>query len=493
MPQISRPSTDGNNALFYQSGIHYDANTEAAILGVLTLERDGYARTIGLVEPEHFYMSEHAMIYQAIREMYDNGDAIDMLTICHHLRKNGVHEINGNNVNYFLCTITIDVVSGGHLEDWCLIVRELFIEREMLKIQRTAGTGTGDTVERAKAIQDLLQGALSLKTTDDWIDMSQAVLELQRHREEVKGVDMLGIPTGIPTLDKLLSGLQKTQLIVVGARPSVGKSAFATGICMNAAKQSYRVGIISLEMPTNQVTGRMAAIYSGIDFWRIFRNQHTDEKEEQYLADCLPNIAALPISLSTKTSVTGTAIRAKAEKLKRTKGMDVLIIDYLQLIESDSAGKNVMREQEIAKLSRSLKKLAMHLDIPVVVLCQVNRESEKGNEKSKKPKMSQLRESGAIEQDADVVILLDYPYKRGETTDAEGNSTQGKATIILEKSRNGETAEIPVSFQPEQMKFYEPDPMDSFKQGAQTAYTDAIRNTAPVNPPQWDDQTDLPF
>jgi replicative DNA helicase len=431
------------------------------VLGVILLERDGFARSIGLVEPVHFYTEFHAALYELMGRMHEEGYGIDILTTAHRMRREGIHNGPNESTEYTIVSLASDVVSSGHLEDWCLMLRELYIEREMLRIRTTAGTGDGDAITNALAIQELLGNALKINTTNDWRDMSEVMLSLAAHREMVKDKIMLGVPTGIRTLDEITAGLQKTQLVVLAARPSVGKSAFATGIAVHAAQQGHTVGIISLEMPEEQIGGRIAAIYTDIEFWRIYRNIQRDAEEEQRVLDALPNIAGLPIYISDKTSVTGSAIRAKAEMLKRKRGLDLLIIDYLQLIETDNNKSNDNREREVAKLSRSLKKLAMVLQIPIVILCQLNRESEKDG-KSKAPRMAQIRESGAIEQDADLVMLLDYPYRRGDTTDEAGESTEGKAFINLEKNRNGETKIIPIAFEPELIKFYEPLSEDPF-------------------------------
>lgn len=436
----------------YRNGIHYDKSLEDAVIGICLLEASAHFKFMPLLESDLFYQQDCKVIFDAISSMYSAGHQIDLLTITHYLRTKGVLEIESLPVSYALVKKCENVVSSGHIETWCVILRELYAERKMLEIRATAGEQEGDAIDNALRIKSMIEKVLSVKSTDDWHDMSQVMISLSQHRELVKGKEMLGIATGFNTFDRITAGLQPTQMVVLGARPSVGKTAFIGAIANNIAKQGYSVGIISLEMPEEQIGGRLASIYSDIEFWRIYRNRHADAMEERRLMEAMSDMAGLPIHISTKTDVNASAIRSKAEKLKKRKGLDVLIIDYLQLIEGE--GKEGNREREVAKLSRALKLMAMDLKICVIVLCQLNRESEKMGV-GKKPKMSQIRESGAIEQDADIVMMLHRDWKIGVIADENGNSTERQAHIIVEKNRNGETMEIKIGFDPWTMRFYE--------------------------------------
>lgn len=444
----------------YEKYVHFNPDIEAAVLGVCLLEPDGFARISPILEPEHFHFTENQIVYSILKEIWADGQVVDLHTVTHQVYQNKLHDkfANHHNAAYYITRLTHDVVSGAHLERHALILRQLAIERLLVQIHMGAASHDGDSVDRILAVQSQIQAALSVKGTDDWLDMSQMMIVLHKHMEHVKDKPLLGIETGFPSLDKILYGLQPGQLIVIGARPSVGKSAFIGGIAMHAGSQQNRVGIVSLEMPSDQLAARFMAIYSGIEFWRIHRSLFESSEQESTLHDAMARASVLPIYTSDKAQVTVSDIRSKAYKLKKRHGsLQLLIIDYLQLVETEERSGNETREREISKISRALKLMAMDLKIPVVLLCQLNRESDKST--TKKPKMTNLRESGAIEQDADVVLMLHRDWKAGILTDEMGNSTETQAHIIVEKNRNGETMEIPIAFDPEKIRFYEPEPV----------------------------------
>lgn len=436
----------------YEKYTHYDTEIEAAVIGVLLLESDAYARISASLEPVHFYDLRHQQVFTALTEMWKTGYQIDLLTVNSYMMR---RKCTIETLAYFLCSLTGNVVSNAHLETHAVIVRQYYAERECLRIQAEAGSGGGDAIGRMFKMQDDINRILNLKSTDDWRDMSEVMLSLHRHMESVKGKKLLGVPTGFNQLDKYTYGLQGGQLVVVGARPSVGKSAFANQLALNAARNNYQVGIISLEMPETQVGARIAALYSDIEFWRIYRNRMNDPGQEDMFLRMSSDIASLPIRLSDKTNVSASDIRSKAYKLHKKGQLNLLIIDYLQLIEGEGKSSD-NREREVAKLSRSLKLLAMDLNIPVILLCQLNRDSEKSI--NKKPKLQNLRESGAIEQDADLVMLLHRDWKAGVLVDSMGNTTEFKANLIIEKNRNGECIEIELGFNPDRLKFHDLEP-----------------------------------
>jgi len=404
-----------------------------------------------LLEEDFLFDTFHKMVFKSLSDMYANGEQIDLITVTHDLRKKKITEYCGENIPYLLTGLMIDVVSSAHLQVHSLILREMYMERELTRISHSKFEG--DAIEKAEAIQTAIKRALTVNGVDDWKSISEVMISLEKHRAKVKDKELMGVPTSFNTIDRITGGLQGGQIIIIGARPSVGKSAFIGGIAVNAAQKGHKVGVISLEMPDEQIGARLASIYSDVEFYKIYRSIVTDFNEEKRLIDSMVNIGTLPIYITDKTNVTASAIRAKTEKLKKRSGLDLLIIDYLQLIETESKS-NQNREREVANLSRSLKLLAMDLKIPIIVLCQLNRQSEVDG-KAKKPRMSQIRESGSLEQDADIVMLLHREWKSGILTDEHGASTERKATIIIEKNRNGETMDLNINFNPELMKFYE--------------------------------------
>lgn len=437
----------------FQKNIHYDKDLEDAVIGACLLEPDAVSRLTGLIRPEHFCFTENQTLFETIQKMWDNGQKIDLLSVVHEVNKAGLADkFPSGMVAYETTCKTNAVASTAHLEQHALYIREMFAKRECIRIESEAGKD-GGSIERIIEMQDEIQQILTINATDDWHDLSQVMIALHNHRDEVKGKDMLGIRTGFRELDEITYGYQPGQLIVIGARPTVGKSAFVSGTAITAARNLSTVGIINLEMPEEQVGARLASFYSDMEFWRIYRNRHTSEAQEATLNRYISDMSTLPIFISDKTNVTISDIRSKAYKLKKRSKLDLLIVDYLQLIEANTKKTNVTRERQVAEMSRGLKLLAMDLKIPVIILCQLNRESEKTADK--KPHLHNIRESGAIEQDADIVMLLHRDFRSGVDTNESGETTEGEAEIIVEKNRNGACRTIKVGFAPETMKFYD--------------------------------------
>lgn len=449
---ISTSTESSNEFQYFTRYIHFDQEIEKAVLGALFLEKTAYSRVRGIVSTESFYFQPHALVWQYVSQMWEQNVLIDILTVANWMAKHGHSEINHQDVGYFLTTLTAAVVSTAHLEFHALLLRQMYAERKLLEINFSNKNNSADTLVKIKSIQDELSKLSMIKVADDWADMTEIILELYKHMDEVKDKELIGIPTGFRKLDLITGGLVKTNLIIIAARPSVGKSAFLNSLVLHAAGAGYNVGIISLEMPKVQIGARMGSLVSDIDFYKIFRNRMEDEQESEKLHKYLGSLSDLPIKVSTKTDVNVNDIRAKAAQLIYKNKLDILFIDYLQLIESEE-GKNYNREQEVSKMSRGLKCMAMEYGIPIVVLAQLNRESEKSA--NKKPQLHHLRESGSIEQDADGVIFLHRDFKVGIPQDEQGGSTERQADLIVAKWRNGETPEIKIGFDPPKMKFFE--------------------------------------
>jgi len=443
--------------------IHYDKNMECAILGACLIEKTAYGRVRGLLGKECFYYTSNEIVYSVLSEMWENNYPIDLLTVTQYIVRNkGINELSKSNVAYYLTKLTNDVVSTAHLEYHALLVRQLYAERELVKIKNSPDNTSGDVLGRAEKMRDELYKISQIKVVNDWHDMIDVVLKLHKHMDEVKGKDIIGVPTGFTKFDLITGGLVKSDMIVLAARPSVGKSAFLGAISVNAATKGYKVGIISLEMSEIQIGARMGSLISDIDFYRIFRNSFNEEMEREILYTHLETLSNLPIKISDKTKVNINDIRAKVGQLVSKDQIDILFVDYLQLLDSEEGNKNYNREQEVSKMSRGFKLMAKEFNIPVVVLAQLNRESEKAA--NKKPQLHHLRESGAIEQDADLVVFLHRDFKAGIETDKDGNSTEFQADLIIAKGRNIETPEIKIGFDPPKMKFYDLDGVRKIEQ-----------------------------
>lgn len=438
----------------YKEHIHYDKRMECAILGACLIEKTAYGRVRGLLAKDCFYSSSNQIVYGIISEMWENGFPIDLLTVAQYVVRNkGFNELSGVNVPYYLTKLTDSVVSTAHMEYHSLLVRQLYIEREILKIKMSSGDVSDDILQRAEKMREELFNLSQIKVVNDWHDMIDVVLQLHKHMDTVKGKDIIGVPTGFSRFDLVTGGLIKSDMIVLAARPSVGKSALLGAISIYAAERKFKVGIISLEMSNVQIGARMSSLISDTEFYKIFRNQIEEGYETEKLHAHLETLANLPIKISDKTKVNINDIRAKVGQLKSKEQIDILFVDYLQLMDSEEGNKNYNREQEVSKMSRGFKLMAKEFDIPIVVLAQLNRESEKIA--TKKPQLHHLRESGAIEQDADLVVFLHRDWKVGIQADKDGNSTEFEADLIIAKGRNIETPEIKIGFDPPKMKFYD--------------------------------------
>lgn len=441
----------------YEKGIHYSPELEKAVLGICLLEQGAFGRVYGILEQECFHDSGNKAVFGALKKMYQNGMPLDCLTVTDHLtRLGGLLELEGYNTDYFVIRLTNSVVSSAHLEYHAHILKVMWMEREVMAL--TQGSSfDGNVNEKIRAIQEKLHGLQNKAAEHDWTDMSQLMVDLYKHQEEMKLSKGIGKPSGIPSMDKENGGFQNGQLIVIGARPSMGKSALVGGMAIEMSKKNLTVGIVSLEMSNNEIAARLAAYDTDTDFNVVYRGLYRDENETDRLyAKIGKHTSTLPIYVSDKTKVNIPEIRAKAEKLKSLHGLDCLMIDYLQLVSSVSQNYNRNRENEIAEMSRGCKIIAKEMDIPVILLCQLNREVTKRKGQERYPQLSDLRESGAIEQDADVVMFLHRDFMMGYEKDEQGNSTERQADLVVRKWRNGRSNFIiPLDFDPPKMKFTE--------------------------------------
>lgn len=438
----------------FREHIHYDKEMESAILGACLLEKESFSKIRGLINKDCFYLENNQIVFDVINEMWEMQYPIDLLTVAQFIVRNkGIENLNGDGVPVYLCRLTNSVVSSAHIEYHSLLIRQLYAERQLLKI-KYAPMGDGvDVVKRTEEMREELFKLTQIKVVNDWNDMLDVVLKLHKHMDEVKDKDIIGVPTGFEKFDLTTGGFCKSDMIVIGARPSVGKSAFLGCVAVNAAQRGYKVGIISLEMSDVQLGARMGSLISDVEFYKIFRNKIYEDQERDKLYNNLEKLANLPIKISEKTNVNINDIRAKVGQLVNKNQLDIIFIDYLQLMDSVEGNKNYNREQEVSKMSRGLKLMAKEFNIPVVVLAQLNRDAEKSN--NKQPQLHHLRESGAIEQDADLVVFLHRDFQSGISTNENGESTEFEADLIVAKGRNIEKPKIKIGFNGPKMKFYD--------------------------------------
>ncbi len=451
----------------YKPYVHHGKDLEEAILGACMIEQLAFGRIYGILEADYFYFDAHKVVFSAMKEMFQNNRPLDILTVTEWIvTKKEMPELNGYNTPYFVTRLTNYVVSSANLEYHSLIVREMWQRRKILEIKYKGLESDLDPNKNIEEINSELNRILGNDIKKDWYDMSELMVRVYQHQEEVRQRGGVGLHTGFKTLDKENGGLFEDQFIIIGARPSVGKSAFAGTIAMSIAEMNKNVGIISLEMSNVEIATRLAAIDTETDFSVLWRGLNYDSIEaERTYKRIAQHTSTLPIWVSDKTDVSVLEIKAKAQKLKAAHGLDCLIIDYLQLVNVIER-RGGTREQEISKISRAAKIMAKEMKIPVIMLCQLNREVTKRKGQERYPQLSDLRESGSLEQDADVVMFLHSDYMAGFTQDEQGNSTEGKVDLVVRKWRNGKSNFIvPLDFDAPKMKFRERNVFD-FRQVA---------------------------
>lgn len=430
---------------------------EEAVLGAIMLEKDKLAEVLEIIQAEDcFYVDANQKIYGAIRRLFDKGMPVDLLTVTEELRKSNELEIVGGA--YYLTRLTMSVVSSAHVEAHARIVMEKFIQRELIRI---SGEVIGNAYEDSTDVFDLLDKAESnlYEITDKHLrknfkSLKEVLVKTVHEIEEAKNKkdDMTGVPSGFTALDKLTSGWQKTDLIILAARPAVGKTAFCLNLAMNASMQPepFPVAFFSLEMGAGQLVKRMLAAVTEVSMDAITKGR-MQEHEFIQMTQRMNKLASAPIFLDDQAALNIFELRAKARRLKQKHDIQLIIIDYLQLMQA-SIDKGGNREQEISKISRDLKALAKELEVPIIALSQLNRSVETRKE-SKVPQLSDLRESGAIEQDADMVMFLYRPEYYGINNDEMGQAIEGETHVHVAKHRNGSTDTVKVRFIKEYQKF----------------------------------------
>lgn len=432
--------------------IHYSTELEQAILGSFLIEKTAFGRCYGLLTSDLFYHESHQTLFNCISEMWQDNIPVDLISVHLKLLQNGTELLEGFNTGYFLAKITRDVVSTASLEYHSVLLKQMYFEREIINITH-GGLNGKESFEAANIIQDRIMKLRQINLKEDFKTMDQVILSLVAHMDKVKNQDLAGITTGFKQLDKITGGFTPGGLFILAARPSVGKSAFMGKMVLGAAMAKKNVGVISLEMADEQITARLSSIVTDIEFWRIYRSRMQDQDQAVYFYAKINEMAHLPILISDTTVVNIEEIKAKIARLKQKGKIDILFIDYLQLIDTQGNNRNSNREQEVSKISRGLKLTAMEYGIPIVVLAQLNRESEKATDK--KPKLHNLRESGSLEQDADGVMFIHRDWMVGTKINENGISTENEADIIIAKWRNGELTEYKIGFDGAKMKFYE--------------------------------------
>lgn len=313
----------------YKKDIHYSEKLETEILGSCLLEQSGFSRIFNLIKPEAFYFDKNKNLITWIKEMFENNLPLDMIAVADYIiRKKGISEISGNNIYYYLTHMTKDVTSTANMEYYSVILNEMWVNRQMIAITNS-GLQSEDTVKEIRFLQDRLSDLTNFSYKSDWSDMSQLMVGLYKHQDEMGRTQGKGVLTGFHTIDDIYGGFFPGQMIVIGARPSVGKSAFAGQMALNMATKGTSVGFVSLEMNNNEIAARFASLDTSIPFGEIFRSLFRDENQrDQFYQKINKSSSTLPIFVSDKTDLNVTEIKAKAWKLKHEHGLGCLVIDY---------------------------------------------------------------------------------------------------------------------------------------------------------------------
>ena len=416
---------------------------EEAILGAIMLEKSAFDVVVEILKPECFYIEAHQKIYKAMQNLQIKNLPIDLLTVVEELKYNEELEFVGGA--YAITKLTNVVVSSANIEAHSRIVLQKFIQRELIRI---SGEIIGEAYEESADVFDLLDEAESklFKITNNHLrknfeDIGNVLIKTINRIDEMRNRqdEMTGVPTGFPSLDRLTYGWQATDLIILAARPSVGKTAFALNLARTAALHPTKptaVGFFSLEMSSSQLVQRILSAESEIWLEKIARGKLEEHEMKQLYKKGIEKLSKAPIFIDDSAALNIFELRAKCRRLKSKHNIGIIIIDYLQLM-SGSADRNSNREQEISKISRDLKALAKELQVPIIALSQLSREVEKRKEGNKIPQLSDLRESGAIEQDADMVMFLYRPDYYDVTTNEMGESNKGETYVKVAKHRNG--------------------------------------------------------
>ena len=423
---------------------------EEAVLGALMLEKDALTSVIDILKAENFYKEAHSKIYEAITKLFNNSEPIDMLTVTNQLKKDGKLELVGGA--YYVTRLTTRVNSAANIEFHARIITERSIKRELIRIsaeiQNEAFEDTTDAFQlldsTAQEIFAVTESNIRKNYANMNVLMGEAIKEIEARKNHSDG--LTGVPSGFTALDRVTSGWQPSDLVIFAARPGMGKTAFVVSAMRNAAVDfGHAVAIFSLEMASIQLVNRLISAEAELDAEKIKKGNLADHEWEQ-LVHKTSKLANAPIFIDDTPALSILELRAKCRRLKAQHDVKLIIVDYLQLMTGDTSGKGGgNREQEIASISRALKGIAKELTVPVIALSQLSRAVEtRGGDK--RPQLSDLRESGSIEQDADMVMFLYRPEYYKITEDENGMPTQGMGEVIIAKHRNGSLDTVQLKF-----------------------------------------------
>jgi len=427
---------------------------EEAVLGAVLIDREALTEIVDTLKTEHFYKDAHQNIYATILELFEEDEPIDIVTVTQALRtKNELADVGGA---YYLSYLSNRVASSANAKHYAHIVVQKALSRELItrnsSIIKEAYEDATDVFELLDKAEQELYDISKNNIGKDYESMEDLTVKAIKQIEELlqRGEEFTGVPSGFMALDRVTSGWQASDLIIVAARPSMGKTAFTLNMARNAAIIGKPVVVFSLEMSSTQLAMRLISSEAELSQDEIKKGDLRPDQIQQIITKS-EILKEAPIYIDDTPAINIFQLRAKCRRLKRKHDISLIVIDYLQLMSGSGGKGNTNREQEISRISRSLKTLAKELDIPVIALSQLSREVERRADK--RPMLSDLRESGAIEQDADMVVFLYRPEYYGLDVDEQGNSTKGISEIIVAKHRNGAVGTVKLKFINKYAKF----------------------------------------
>ncbi|MBI5412313.1 replicative DNA helicase [Candidatus Peregrinibacteria bacterium] len=438
----------------------HNKEAEQSVLGSILLDKDALIKIVDLITKVDFYYEIHALIFEAMSDLFRRHDPIDILTLTNLLEERGQLETIGGPA--YLAELTSAVPTATHIFKYAQIVKNKATLRRMISVgQRITGFGFNEEEEIEQLLEQSEKEVFNISQTflkDRFVHVRDV---LAARYEELSAIYMAdekdrfkGVSSGFKSIDFLLSGLQPADLIIIAARPSMGKTALALSIVQKISIESSQrktVGIFSLEMSREQLVDRMFCSLLGIDSSKMQKGQLTD-RDFQNMGPIMDKLNQAPIFIDDSVTSSIVELRAKARRLQMEHGLDLLVVDYLQLMTTGNPAYQANRVQEISEISRSLKSLGRELHVPVIALSQLSRAVELRNPKI--PQLSDLRESGSIEQDADVVMML---YRRDYYEENLPEDEIGITDIYVRKHRNGPTGRAQLRFDKSQMRFYDID------------------------------------
>ena len=430
-------------------------DVEEAVLGAMLLEQSAVDQAMEDLTPGCFYDPRHKMIFEAISHLVTEHTSVDIITTANKLKQEGNLEAVGGAV--VLTTLSQKVGSAAHIEYYIKILKQKSIQRELITASYDIlhqayddSVNVDDLIDNAQTkIFDAIQNNLKKEVQDIGALINVAMTDIQKMQNTT---GLSGVPSGFVTLDTMTMGWQKSDLIILAARPAIGKTAFALNMARNAAVDHHMpVAVFSLEMSAVQLTKRLMTSESGLPADKIKGGSKLEPFEWEQLEYKLRNLSKAPLYIDDTPSIPVMEFRTKVKNLVKSKGVRLVVVDYLQLMQGPAELRG-MREQEVAAISRTLKQTAKELEVPIIALSQLSRQTVQRSGGSGRPQLSDLRESGSIEQDADMVIFIHRPDALGLSADPAGKE---ETQIIIAKHRNGSVGEIPMVFKSEQIKFME--------------------------------------